>query len=302
MSKVYESLKGAFQETLQRSKSNPTPPERVNQSHESSFAQAIEELEKAISEKLAILKTGVAEGEQIVEKESGRAEQAMTSLRENITTLEGRLKESEDTARKKNSASQEMEKSLNGKIRRLETDVNKKSDVLRDRDAEVKSLKSNVDVLVKRATELEGSVNEAQAEAAKQTTLTEQMATEYRTKIATLEARAAELNELVRDKESVMAEIERNLTDKIQEFENRLRDKEKLLLARDSDMKELKSQVQLLTRGVKEMSSFFKQAEALASVEKETLTSAAQPDKVEGKSPAVESSRTTITTNGTARK
>src|SRR5262249_29571659 len=153
------------QETLQRSKNSTVSSEQVKHTHAASFAQAIDDLEKSIGEKIAALKAGAAEGEQIVEKESQRAEQAISSLRENIATLEGKLKDSEDTARRKNSASQEMEQSLNTQLRGLESDLSKKSQTLQGRDTEVRTLKSNVDVLARRASELEGAIKDAHAEA-----------------------------------------------------------------------------------------------------------------------------------------
>jgi len=46
-----------------------------------------------------------------------------------------------------------------------------------------------------------------------------------------------------------------------------VRNKEELLAVREAEIKDLNSQLKLLTRGIKEMSSFFKQAEALSAIE-----------------------------------
>jgi hypothetical protein len=65
--------------------------------------------------------------------------------------------------------------------------------------------------------------------------------------------------------------LEKNQTDKVQDLESQVRNKEELLAGRDAEISDLKSQLKLLTKGIEEMSSFFKQTQALATVEGEVL-------------------------------
>jgi chromosome segregation ATPase len=87
------------------------------------------------------------------------------------------------------------------------------------------------------------------------------------TKIAALEARVMEIEEIVRQKETAAKALEQNLSVKIQDLETQLRNKNKLLVDRDKQVKDLTSQLKTLTSRMKKMSSFLRQAEALASIE-----------------------------------
>jgi hypothetical protein len=83
----------------------------------------------------------------------------------------------------------------------------------------------------------------------------------------TKEAQLSQTEERIRGKESTIEELEQNLGAKIQELENQLRNKEKLLTSRDRRVNDLESQLKFLTGGIKEMSSFFRQTEGLADSE-----------------------------------
>jgi hypothetical protein len=53
----------------------------------------------------------------------------------------------------------------------------------------------------------------------------------------------------------------------MQELETRIKNKDELLAGRDAEINELRSQLSVLTKGIGQMSSFFRQAEALATIE-----------------------------------
>jgi len=88
-----------------------------------------------------------------------------------------------------------------------------------------------------------------------------------RENITMLENKLEETVNTARMKESARQKMEENLTGKIRGLQEELKKNQKTLQSRDAEINDLKSQLQLLSRGVKEMSSFFKQAEALASLD-----------------------------------
>ena len=100
-----------------------------------------------------------------------------------------------------------------------------------------------------------------------------------RAKIAALEAQLRDAEETIRGKDSTTKGLEQNLDAKIKNFRKPAQDKETLSAGRDVEINDLKGQLQLLTRGIKEMSSFFRQVEALAAVEAQngSTVSATEP-------------------------
>jgi myosin heavy subunit len=199
MSKMYESLEGLMQKTLQRGKLT-TAIARVKSSTASSLDDEMERLQKMVVERLGGLKAAVKAGEAVVAGEAKRTEQLVESLKANVSALEASVKEKEETLRRNEAAAQSMEKNLTEKVAALE-----------------KQLRDN--------------------------------------------------EKMVREKEATVHTLEQTLTAKIQTLESQLRDNEKLLASRDAQVDDLTSQLQALTHGIKEMSSFFKQAEALAAVQ-----------------------------------
>jgi len=267
MSRVYDSLKGVVHETLQLGKSNAMPLARVKGASALTMNEEMEELERLVSDRLGRLKSAVKEGEAVVVAEAQQAEQLIESLRGNISSLEAKISEAEDTIRRKDSANQRMEENLTAKIHDLQNDVKKKEDTLESRFNEITDLKSKIEGQVKQVTQLESAVQKARTEAANQSKRAEQMSESSKTKIAALEAELRRTEEIVRSKESTISGLQQTLAAKIQDFEKQLRNKEEILAARVTEVNDLKGQLQLLTRGIKEMSLFFKQAEVLSTVE-----------------------------------
>jgi DNA repair exonuclease SbcCD ATPase subunit len=284
MSRVYDSLK----ETLQRSKSNPVALARIKGNSALTVNDEMEDLEKIVLDRIGRLKAALKEGEAVVTGEVQHTEQLIASLRENITALEAKLREMDETLRRKASASQRMEESLTAKIHDLQNDVKKKEDALESRSNEINDLKSKIDGQVKQIAQLESAIQKVKSEAATQAKRADQITESSKTKIGALEAQLRDTEETVRGKDSTIKGLEQNLAAKIQNFENQLRDKEKLLAGRDVEINDLKGQLELLTRGIKEMSSFFRQAEALAAVEGQngSTVSATEPSNGVEEAPA----------------
>ena len=273
MNKVYESLKEVVK--LQRNKNDPIALAGVKHTHTSSLDEKINE----VVQKISGLKVAVKHREEEIKKET---QQVIQTLSEDFAMLETKLRDAEETARKKESVSQKMEERLTAEIHTLQNELNTEKQTLQSRDNEIKDLKSNVDVLVKQVTELEIANKQAKAEAATEANRTEQLAESSNTKIAALEAQISDIKEIVRGKESTINGLEQNLTAKIHDFENQLKNKEKLLAGRDAEINDLKSKLQVLTGKIKEMSSFLKQAEALATVEEQNSSTLAANEPLNG--------------------
>jgi chromosome segregation ATPase len=276
MGKVYESLKEVVK--LQRSKNDPVALARVKHTHASSLDE-----EMNLEQKISGWKAAVKHHEEVIRKET---QQVIQTLSEDFAILETKLKDAEETARRKDSASQKMEERLTAEIHALQSELNTEKAILQSRGNEINDLKSNADVLVKQVTELEIAIKQAKAEAATEANRTEQITESFNTKVAALEAQIRDIKEIVRRKESTIKALEENLTAKIQDFKNQLRNKEKLLGGRSAEINDLTSKLQVLTGKIKEMSSFLKQAEALATVEGQnssTLTASEPLNGVEEK-------------------
>jgi DNA repair exonuclease SbcCD ATPase subunit len=273
MGKVYESLKGVVK--LQRSKNDPVALTGVKHTPTSSLGEEINELVQRISG----LRAAVKHREEEIKKET---QQVIQTLSEDFAMLETRLKDAEETVRRKESASQKMEERLTAEIRALQNELNTEKETLQSRDKEISDLKSNVDARVKQVTELETALEEAKAETATEADRTAQLTESFNAKIVVLEAEIRDTKEIVCGKETTITALEQNLAAKIHDFEKQLRNKETLLAGRDAEINDLKSKLQVLTGKIQEMSSFLKQAEALATVEGQNSSTLAASEPLNG--------------------
>jgi chromosome segregation ATPase len=281
MKRVYESLKGVVQETLQRSKetaasepnetANSTALDRLKSSDASTFNDDLEELERIVADRIGRLKAAIKEGEAVVSGEAQRAAEVNEGLRANVAALEIKVKETEDTIRRKDSANQRMEESLTAKIHDLQSELKTKEEALENQGNKVNDLQSKIEVLTKRATHLESAIEQAKTEAAGAAERVEHLAESSKAKIAALETQLSETEGVVRGKESAIKALEQDFTAKIQELESQVRNKEELLAGRDKEMNDLKSQLKVLTNGIRNMSSFFRQTESLSANEAEAI-------------------------------
>jgi peptidoglycan hydrolase CwlO-like protein len=265
MSKVYDSLKDVVQGTLQVSKVNANPLPRLKGTTAQSLNDRMEEIEKVVVEMIARLKTEVKEGEAIVAEETAHAEQVITSLRKNISALEEKLRETEENFRQSEVASQRMEDSVTRKMQDLQSELKKKEKSLESRDHEVSALKSKINNLESQATELQHAIQQAKEKSDSETRRVEHVTETSAAKIAALEEQLKKTEEIVRRKESTIKTLEETLTEKIQNLDSQVKSKDKLLADREKQLSDLNSQVQVLTKGIKHMSAFFRQAEALAA-------------------------------------
>jgi chromosome segregation ATPase len=273
MGKVYESLKEVVK--LQRIKNDPVALAGVKHSHASSLDEEINELVQRISG----LKAAVKHREEEIKKET---QHVIQTLSEDFAMLETKLRDAEETVRGKESVSQKMEEKLTAEIHALQNELNTEKKTLQSRNNEINDLKSNVDVLGKQVTELEIAIKQSKTEAATEASRTEQLTESFNANIAALEAQIRDTKEIVGGKEATIKALEQNLAAKIQDFETQLRNKEKLLAGRDEEINDLKSKLQGLTGKIQEMSSFLKQAEALATVDGQNSSTLATTEPLNG--------------------
>lgn len=266
MGAVYESLKVRMQDTL-RGKTNSVSLPRVKGNSALSLNDELEELERLVADRIGRLKAAVKEGEAVVASEAENAEQLVEGLKANIAALEAELRDTEEADRRKESDRQKTEEHLVAKIDGLENELQNKDKALESRGNEMSDLKSKIDGQAKRIAELEMAGQKAKGEAVSEAQRAEHLAQSSKAKVAALEGQLRETEEILRQKESIIKGLEQNLNAKTQEFQNQVRNKEELLAARDAEMNDLKSQLKVLTKGIEEMSSFFRQAEALAAIE-----------------------------------
>lgn len=263
MSGVYESLKLRVQDTLQRGK---TPLVRVKSSSALSLNGEMEELERIVAARLGKIKAAVKEGEAVVADEAEQTNQLVESLKVRIAVLEAKAKETEETIKRNDFSRQQVEESLTAKNQDLQNDAKKKAEALEARGKEINDLKSTIDWKVKQIGELESGIEKAKQEAANVAKRAEDLAESSQAKAAALESQLNETKDLARQKDSTIEGIEQKLVAKIKEFESVVRDKEKVLAWREAEITDLKTQLQVLKKGIGEMSSFFRQAEVLPGI------------------------------------
>jgi len=161
-------------------------------------------------------------------------------------------------------AVEELEKFIASRIGRLKVAV-RESEALLAGEAQhakqvIDGLKTNIAALEAKLRQTEDSSRSK--EVAKQKTEEELTA-----KIEALGTKLRETEKIVRDKDTMVQGLEQNTHTRIQGLENQLKTKEKLLVSRSKEVIDLKSELNRLKNGIKEMSSFFKQSEVLGTVD-----------------------------------
>ena len=268
MSRMYNSLKVAVQETLQRGNANSLRIALVRGNHATGLTDEIDELESRVAARIGRLKAAVKEREAVVTGEAEYAKQIITSLSVNVASLETKLNEAEDTIRRKDSDRQKMEESLTAEIQNLQNEVKKKEQALAGREGEINDLKSKIDVPEKQVKQFEAVI----AEAVNRARIAEQFAESSKAKIVALEAQLSEREEIVRGKDANIKGLVGQLHAKIQELESQVRNNEELLADREAQVKDFKFKLRVLKNWIKEMSPFFRQAEeALAAVDAQEI-------------------------------
>jgi chromosome segregation ATPase len=169
--------------------------------------------------------------------------------------------------------SEKVTEALKQKIAMLETKLKEAEEAIHSRDNEINHFKCNVGVLVGQVRKLALATKQP----ATDPDCAEDPMKNPNTKIAILEEQIGEIQEIVRHKESTIKALEQNLSGKIRDLETQLRNKEKLLMDRDRQVNDLQSQLEMVICRMNEMSSFLRQAEALANIETQGPGTVAEP-------------------------
>ena len=252
MNNVYESLKVK----LQRSK---------NDTYSSHLDKKIEELAQRTIE----LKGTIKHREEEIRKET---DQVVRALSENGAMLEAKLKDTQESARRSEAVKQKIEEQLTSQIHSLQDELDAEKQALQSRDQEIVNLKSKAEVLVKQVAEFEIAIQQQKAEAAAKANRAEELIEGFKARVAVLESQVTETMELVQGKEETITTLEQKLAAEIQQFENQVKTKESLLADQDAEINYLRSKAEVLTGKLQKLSSFLKQAEALASIEAQTTS------------------------------
>ena len=143
---------------------------------------------------------------------------------------------------------------------------------MQSRDQEIVDHKSKAEVLVKQVAEFEIAIQQQKAEAAAEANRAEELIESFNARVAALGSQVTETMEIVQGKEDTITALEQKLAAEIQQFEEQLKDKKSLLADQDAEINYLRSKVEVLTGKIQKLSSFLKQAEALASIEVQTTS------------------------------
>jgi chromosome segregation ATPase len=281
MAKVFQSLRG----TLHRTKSNSTVSPPVQTSGRAILNDAMEELENVVIDKIGKLKAVATDSQAALADELQQAQQLVATLRENIAVLEATIRDMEDSIGKKALASQRIEESLSTKIRDLEDTVNNKDEALKNRGSEVNDLNSKIAALEEQRTQMELIIKEANDQAASEALRAKSINETSQVRIATMEAQLRNAEQTIVGKDATIKAVEEKLTAEIQELERQMRNKDELLVDRNKQVTDLKAELKRLTGVIKEMSSFFRQAQALAQVQAQDI--AGEQLKTTEENPAV---------------
>ncbi len=282
MSRMYNSLKEAVQETLHRSNTNPIRIARVKENHATGLTDEIEEFASIVADRIGRLKAAVSEDEAVFAGERAHAKQVIANLNANITSLENKLNEAQDNIQSKDSAIRKAEESLTGKIQNLQ---NEKEESPADRDGS--DLNSKANTTVKELNQLEAAV----AEAVNRAKLAEKVAESSEAQIIALKGELSETERIVHTKDANTQELVEHLHGKIQELECQVRNNEELLANRERQVQDFKLKLRALKNWIEGMSPFFRQAEealAVADVQELGTDWPREPLKKEEKLTAIE--------------
>ena len=240
MGKVYQSVRGVVQGTLNRRKPEIVVSARAN-GDDADLDDAMEELEKLFADGIRKLKAAASEDQAVIANKAQQVEQVIEGLRATITGLEAKLRETEKALHSKDLASQKLAETLNTEIRELRSALQKKDEALEGRDSEVNDLKSKRNVLSEQVTQLELAIQQAKAEAASQAQQAEQVIEGLKSTITALEAKLKETEEALHSKDLASQKVAEALNTEIRDLQSRLKKKDEASESRDSEVNDLKS-------------------------------------------------------------
>jgi DNA repair exonuclease SbcCD ATPase subunit len=250
----------------------------------------MQKIERLVADRVSKLKAAMKAAEAMVVEEARQVEQLSGSLKAEFAVVQAKLKETDEIVGRKDFSHKKMEETLTAKIKNLQNDIKKKDETLATRENEIDDFKFRLDDNVKQAGELELTNKKTKEEAASHAKRAEDLAESSKGRITALETRLKEQEEFAQRNQSTIKELEQQLAAKVQAFDSLVNDKQELLTRRESEINDLKAQLKRLTKGIGEMSSVFRQAEALTGLAGHDVATAAQNepmDEVGEEKPAI---------------
>jgi chromosome segregation ATPase len=263
MSDFSSSMKSRMRDHWPWKKIDSTPLARLKGADALSITDGMERLERIVADSIGKLKQSVHAGEAIVLEEARQAERLVGDLRTEIAELQGKLKEAGDNIEQKDVSYKQLEVTLYDKIKMFETEMKKKDELLATRENDIRRQKSELDAHNKKISELELANSKTKEELASHIKRAEDFVRISQERVSGLEAELDESKRLVGKKSSTIKTLEEQLATKAQQFKQALKETQELLNSRDSEIASLRSQLQALLKGIDEMSSLFRRAQAL---------------------------------------
>ena len=264
MGKVYQSVRGVVQGTLNRRKPEIVVSARAN-GDDTDLDDAMEELEKVFADGIRKLKAAASEDQAVIANEAQQVEQVIEGLRATITGLEAKLRETEEALHSKDLASQKLAETLNTEIRDLRSALQKKDEALEGRDSEVNDLTSKRNVLSEQVTQLELAIQQAKGEAANQAQQAGQVIEGLKATINGLEAKLKETEDTLHRKDTAGQNLEETLKTEIRDLQSLVKQKDEALEGRDSEVNDLKSKRDGLAEQVTQLELAIQQAKGEAT-------------------------------------
>ena len=264
MGKVYQSVRGVVQGTLNRRKPEIVVSARAN-GDDTDLDDAMEELEKVFADGIRKLKAAAIEDQAVIANEAQQVEQVIEGLRATITGLEAKHRETEEALHSKDLASQKLAETLNTEIRDLRSALQKKDEVLEGRDSEVNDLKFKRNVLTEQVTQLELAIQQAKGEAANQAQQAEQVTESLKATITGLEAKLKETEDTLHRKDTAGQNLEETLKTEIRDLQSLVKQKDEALEGRDSEVNDLKSKRDGLAEQITRLELAIQQAKGEAT-------------------------------------
>jgi DNA repair exonuclease SbcCD ATPase subunit len=269
MNRVSKLLKLKLQNTRSPDKTNVTPLAPAESTSTLRLIDEMEIFENLVEEGVRKVRTAATAREAAITEESRQAQEIANNLKAEIAALKAILEETKESATR-------TEETLNDKVKDLQNELAKRSETLASQDNEIRKYKSTIDHKVNELSALELAIRNAKDEAASNAERADDFAVRYQGKIETLEAQLKQMQSIVRQKEWTVNNLEQRLGGEVRELESTIKTQQELLRRRDSEVNDLKSQLKRLTKGLGEMSSFFRKTEALTGFEAEDLNTADQ--------------------------
>lgn len=267
MSRVYDSLLQEMQERLHRVRLPSTQVVRLKENQAITLSEELDQFQKNVGDQIARFKTAIAEGEAVVNNDIRNTAESIQKLKNDIAALEKQVGVGEERLR----GQQAKTAQLSAKIQELENERTSQQQALHAQEKDIARLGEHIDGQSHEIRELQYALGESKLEVAGHVKRIDALTVTFTARTADLERQLFETERIVGEKESDIQLATERLAAGAREFKEESRKKENLLKAREAEITKLRGQLQMLTRGVNEMSSFFTQVGAFGDSDSRQL-------------------------------